>query len=128
MEPQDLIKLPIARSKPIDRIKPDLGVCNPPMIEIQLRDTGRVFSQVIAQSYNDLEQYIQEAAQNAIQRFPWQQAIEAKLTEELKKMVDWEVSMAIGDGVVREMLRERIAKFVKSEIELWRKFNPEANL
>ena len=122
MEPQDLKKLPIPR------IRPDLGIANPPMIEIQLRDAGRVFSQVIAQSYADLEQYIQEAAQNVIQRFPWQQAIEAKLTEELKKIVDWEVTMAIGDGIVREMLRERIAKFVKSEIEVWSKFHPEAKL
>ena len=122
MEPQDLKKLPIPR------IRPDLGIANPPMIEIQLRDAGRVFSQVIAQSYAYLEQYIQEAAQNVIQRFPWQQAIEAKLTEELKKIVDWEVTMAIGDGIVREMLRERIANFVKSEIEVWRKFQPEAKL
>ena len=121
MEPQEA-KLPTPR------IRPDLGIVNPPMIEIQLRDAGRVFSQVIAQSYADLEQYIQEAAQNVIQRFPWQQAIEAKLTEELKKMVDWEVTMAIGDGIVREMLRERIANFVKSEIEVWRKFQPEAKL
>lgn len=107
------------------RITPDLGVCNPPMIEVQLRDVGRNFVQVVAQSYHDLAEYIEEAAKNVINRFPWQQAIEKKLTEEVNKMVDWEVSLAIGSGPVREMLREKIAKAVKNKIELYRKFHPE---
>lgn len=112
----------------LPRARPDLGLVNPPLIEVQLRDLGRNFKTVVAQSYHDLAEYIDEAAENAINRFPWQQAIEEKLIKEIHKMVDWEITLTMGDSEVRAMLRERISKFVKSEIELWRKFNPEAKL
>lgn len=111
-----------------NRARPDLGMVNPPMIEVQLRDLGRNFKTVVAQSYHDLADHIDKAVENVINRFPWQQAIEEKLTKEIHKMVDYEIMLTMGDNEIRAMLRERIAKFVKDEIEVWRKFNPEAKL
>lgn len=122
IQSSDPTKLPVAR------VTPDLGLCNPPLIEVQLRDTGRVFKTVVAQSYYDLAEYIQNVAENVVQRFPWQASIEKVLTEELQKMVEWEVKVSIGEGQVRNMLRDRIIKLVRQEIEIWRKFNPEAKL